>query len=207
MTGIDDFAARFDVSRETLSRLQTYHALLLKWNRSINLVSRKTLQETWTRHFVDSAQAYSVASGEKRTWVDLGSGGGFPGLVVAIMAHELSPNMEITCIESDQRKAAFLNTVIRETGIRASVLTSRIEEAPPQNADIVSARALASLRVLLEFSERHLKAGGEAVFLKGAAYQKEVTEALEMFTFKQDTYPSATSSEATIVRIGDIQRV
>ncbi|PID35405.1 MAG: 16S rRNA (guanine(527)-N(7))-methyltransferase RsmG [Rhodobacterales bacterium] len=204
---MDDFAARFDVSRETLSRLQTYHALLLKWNRSINLVSRKTLQETWTRHFVDSAQIYSVASGENRKWVDLGSGGGFPGLVVAIMAHELSPDLEVTCIESDQRKAAFLNTVIRETGIRASVLTSRIEEAPPQNADIVSARALASLRVLLEFSERHLKPGGEAVFLKGAAYQKEATEALEMFTFKQDTYPSATSSEATIVRIGDIQRV
>ncbi len=190
-----------------MSRLQTYHALLLKWNRSINLVSRKTLQETWTRHFVDSAQIYSVASGENRKWVDLGSGGGFPGLVVAIMAHELSPDLEVTCIESDQRKAAFLNTVIRETGIRASVLTSRIEEAPPQNADIVSARALASLRVLLEFSERHLKPGGEAVFLKGAAYQKEATEALEMFTFKQDTYPSATSSEATIVRIGDIQRV
>lgn len=207
MSGRDRFAAEFDVSRETLEKLDTYSDLLRKWNPSINLVSKSTLRQVWDRHFMDSAQILTVASLTGGKWADLGSGGGFPGLVVAILAHEKCPEIEFTCVESDQRKAAFLRTVIRETGVNAQVSSERVEKLTPLEADVVSARALAPLTRLLSFADRHLAEGGQAIFLKGAGADAEVKEALETWSFGLDTYPSKTDPEATILRIGDIRRV
>jgi len=207
MTGAHNVDHFTDVSRETRERLETYAELLKKWNPKINLVSASTLPDLWTRHFRDSAQILSLAPLDARIWADLGAGGGFPGLVVAIIGHETRPDLEMTCVESDQRKATFLRTVIRETGVSARVVVDRIEKAAPIGADVVSARALAPLGRLLDYAERHLSADGVALFPKGAGFQKEVADALERWSFDLDTYPSATDPDATVLKIGELRRV
>ena len=202
MTGKERFQKQTNVSRETLEMLEAYAELLKAWNPKINLVSPKTLDELWTRHFLDSAQLLSFAQDAKH-WVDLGSGGGFPGAVVAIMG---GPETQVTLIESDQRKAAFLRAVARET-VGFKVIASRIEEAPPQNADVVSARALAPLSQLLPYVARHLAPGGRAILPKGRKAQDEIREALEHWRFDCETYPSKTDPDAVILTLGEIKRV
>lgn len=207
MKGRDAFVAAMDVSRETLDRLEIYADLLEKWNPSINLVSRATLPDLWRRHFLDSAQILEIASPEAAIWADLGTGGGFPGLVVAILAAEFRPALRVTCIESDLRKATFLRTVVREAGVEVTVISQRIEQVPTLGADVVSARALAPLATLIAYADRHLRPGGEAILLKGAGHAEEVRRALETCAFRMDTYPSKTDPEATILKLGDIRRV
>lgn len=207
MSGRDAFVAAQNVSRETLARLDTYATLLEKWNPSINLVSKATIPDLWTRHFLDSAQILDLAPENAKTWADLGTGGGFPGLIVAILAAEARPALRVVCVESDLRKATFLRAVVRETGIQAEILSKRIEDVPPLGADVLSARALAPLVILLGFAERHLAPDGVALFPKGETYRQEVSESLASWSFELDTYPSKTTSEATILRLGDIRRV
>ena len=195
-----------NVSRETLDRLDTYAALLEKWNPKINLVSKSTIPELWTRHLLDSTQVLDQAPTFAH-WVDLGSGGGFPGLVVAILAAETYPEAQFTLIESDQRKCAFLRQVARECGLKPAILAERIESAAPQGADVLSARALASLDLLLGFAERHLKPEGVALLPKGARWKQEVTAAEAHWRFHCEPVPSTTESEAVILKIGGIERV
>lgn len=196
-----------DVSRETLDRLRTYEALLKKWNPAINLVSRNSLENAWERHFRDSAQIFNLAPAGAAHWADLGSGGGFPGLVVAALAAEKAPDMKVTLVESDGRKATFLRTAAREMGLTVDVVNERIEVLPPLAADVISARALAPLAQLLAFAERHLTHGGTALFQKGAAYTDEIAEALASWRFEVQKIPSRTESGAVILSIGGIARV
>lgn len=207
MIGREEFDSQIDVSRETLARLDVYSALLEKWNPAINLVAKSTLADHWTRHFLDSAQILGIAGPPPGIWADFGTGGGFPGLIVAILAAERSPETKVICVESDTRKATFLRTVVRETGIDAKVVSDRVEQIDPIGARVVSARALAPLPRLLAYAHRHLAPGGEAIFLKGAGYDAEVAESLETWSFRLDTYPSKTDPSATILKLGDIQRV
>lgn len=204
MTGENDALA--DVSRETLDRLETYAALLKKWNPAINLVAKSTLNDLWDRHIVDSAQIFGLIP-DFLHWADLGSGGGFPGMVVAILAAERQPQAKVTLVESDLRKATFLRTVARETGIDADVISQRIEQVPPLGADVVSARALAPLDRLLAFAERHLTPQGTAVFLKGQNFQSELDTALASWRFDVQKLPSQTESTAVILKIGGLARV
>ncbi len=207
MTGErDSFLSQVDVSRETLERLDNYAALLSKWNPAINLVAPSTLQHLWKRHFLDSAQVLELAPNAKK-WVDIGTGGGFPGMIIAILAAQMRPNMRVTCIESDLRKATFLRNVARETGVDVQVISERIEQVEPLSADVLSARALAPLTKLLGFAERHLSLNGRALFLKGVSYADEVKEALENWRFQVDTYASKTDPNAVILTLGDISRV
>ena len=202
----DNLLRDLNVSRETLARLETYAALLQKWNPRINLVSRNSLADLWTRHIVDSVQVFRVGP-ETDHWVDLGSGGGFPGLVVAILAAEEMPACRVTLIESDQRKSAFLRTVARETGVSCTVLSERIETAPPQQAGVLSARALADLNTLLSYAERHLAPGGTALFPKGVSWEKEVEEARVQWSFDLDPITSLTEPGAAILKVEGVSRV
>lgn len=195
-----------DVSRETAGRLEEYAALLRAWNPKINLVSRQTLADLETRHFADSAQLLALAPPDATTWADLGSGGGFPGLVIAILATEARPALGVTLVESDQRKAVFLRTVAQRTGTSVTVLADRIEAVPPLGTDVLSARALAPLATLLDHASRHLRPGGTALFPKGAAWRAEVDEALERWRFRCENLGSATSADGAILRIGEIHR-
>lgn len=195
-----------NVSRETQQKLNDYLELLRKWSPRINLVSPATLKTAATRHFADSLQIADLAGPAVKTWVDLGSGGGFPGAVVAIVLQEKMPDLSVTLIESDQRKATFLRTVSRETKTSFKVLAQRIEDAEPQNADILSARALAPLDDLCRMAERHLSPSGKALFPKGETWQQEVDQAQKRWRFSLKTHKSETSSLAAILEIGDLTR-
>lgn len=194
------------VSRETFDRLETFVALLRKWNPKINLVSAATLPEVWQRHILDSLQVFDVAATTSGHWADLGTGGGFPGLVVALVAAEEAPELRVTLVESDQRKAAFLAAVLRETGVRADLRAERIEALPPLAADVLSARALAPLPRLLDHAARHLAPGGRALFPKGQTHGEEVAEGLASWQFRVQKHPSRTDSQAVILEIEDISR-
>lgn len=198
-----NFCQKFDVSRETLEKLEKYVALVEKWNPSINLVSKSSIDDIWTRHIADSAQVYQYGRGVEH-WVDLGSGGGFPGIVVAILGSAEPKPFKITLVESDQRKCAFLRAAARESKVDISVISDRIEKIPCLQADILSARALASLDDLLGFASMHLKADGNAVFPKGASYQKEIQEARKKWNFKLEEFPSSSDTDAVILRVGAI---
>lgn len=198
--------SELDVSRETLHKLQEFHDLLIKWNSSINLVSKNSLAHVWDRHVWDSAQIYILGHPCEK-WVDIGSGGGFPGLIVSIVGQEKNPDMQVFMIESDVRKSTFLRTVIRELGLNAEVSVSRIEEADPVEADVLSARALADLPVLLSFAERHLKPSGQALFFKGETWEKEVEDARKSWSFDLTPHTSKTNQNAAILEVREIQRV
>jgi len=172
-----NFAEMFDVSRETMDRLEAYAALLVKWNPKINLVAKSTIPEVWHRHMADSAQLWALAPKGAKSWMDIGSGAGFPGLVIAAIAAEKAPDLKVSLVESDRRKSVFLQSAAREMGITVEVITKRIEALEPQGVDILSARALSSLSQLLEFTTKHRKPEGVCLFPKGARVDSELTEA------------------------------
>lgn len=198
-----------NVSRETLERLDVFENVLRKWNPRINLVSRNSLEDFWTRHIVDSIQVFRCVQAQDQTqghWVDLGSGGGFPGLIVAILAAAECSDLKVTLIESDQRKSAFLRTVARETGVECKILAQRIEQAEPQAATILSARALADLSLLFSFAERHLNPDGIALFPKGVTWEKEIAAAQRQWQFDYEPITSQTEPEAVVLKIKGISR-
>ncbi|MXQ11825.1 16S rRNA (guanine(527)-N(7))-methyltransferase RsmG [Microvirga makkahensis] len=197
--------ANLNVSRETLEKLELLERELRRWQAIKNLVGPATLDRTWDRHIVDSLQLLDLAP-EAKTWVDLGSGAGFPGLVLAIAGQE--KGLTVHLVESNSRKCAFLRQIARLTGAPAVVHEARLEAVIPGfvgKADVVSARALASLTQLLEWTEPMLKAGTIGLFPKGRDAESELTEALKRWTFKADVLPSRTDSEARILRITSIE--
>jgi 16S rRNA (guanine527-N7)-methyltransferase len=196
-----------NVSRETTDRMKFFHALVLKWGKAINLVARTGQAEIWQRHVLDSAQLIQFIPDSARELCDLGSGGGFPGIVIAILAQEVLPNLNVTLVESDKRKAVFLGQAIRELQIKSTVKMCRIEQLPQQSADVISARALSPLVELLPFAARHLRLGGVAIFPKGASAANEVEEARRAWTFQLDAQSSRTSADAKILILKDIAHV
>ncbi|WP_299983617.1 16S rRNA (guanine(527)-N(7))-methyltransferase RsmG [uncultured Ruegeria sp.] len=206
MTGGNTATAdTLDVSRETFDRLASYVALLERWNPRINLVSRNSLKDIWVRHIQDSIQVYRNAD-SARQWVDLGSGGGFPGMVCAIMAIEDAPRTRFTLVESDQRKSAFLRTVARESGANCRVISRRIEAIEPLDADVLSARALADLTMLMSFCDRHLSNDGAALLPKGETWEKELTEARKEWKFEAEPIRSLTEPQSVILKIRGVTR-
>lgn len=202
-----DIDVEGSVSRETLEKLRIYEALLIKWNKAINLVSTATLPVVWARHIRDSAQIVTVCGADVRTWVDLGSGGGFPGLVVAIISTEIHPERHVTLIESDQRKATFLRQVARETGTQCTVISDRIESVPPQQADVVSARALAPLGKLFGHVFQHISPKGRAVLMKGADVESELLEARKEWSFDAVLTESLTDAQAVVLNVENLRRL
>lgn len=206
--GPEEFADAADVSRETLAQLVVYKELLDKWGARINLVGRDTLADCWQRHFLDSAQLLPLLPRGKRVLYDLGSGAGFPGLVLAILA----PRLEVHLVESDKRKAAFLAEVSRATG-RARQVTihaTRVKSLPERargTAEIVTARALAELDALLDLAAPLLAPGGVCLFPKGAQAERELTVAAKHWKMRVERLPSRTDSQGTIFRISDLVRI
>ena len=198
--------AGVDVSRETYDRLKHYESLVQKWSPKINLVAKSTLEDVWERHIVDSVQVCDLVSFPE-IWVDIGSGGGFPGVVVAIIGAEKAPDCQVTLIESDQRKCAFLRTALRECGVRGRVISDRIEKVAPMGAGVLSARALADLSLLLEFAERHLSKDGIALFSKGVQWKKEVDNARSQWRFELESTKSWTEPDAVVLKIEGVARV
>ena len=195
------------VSRETLAKLRLLVDLVLKWTRHINLVSVNSINDIWERHVLDSSQLFNHLPTGAKTWIDLGSGGGFPGLVVGIIAQELSPELKVILVESDQRKAAFLRAAIRELRLDVGVLTSRIEKIEPLAADVISARALGSLSTLLGYMNRHQNATGMGLFPKGRAVTPEIAAARLNWRFDLTAHASMTDPSAQILQIENVFHV
>lgn len=190
-----------DVSRETLAALETYAALLEKWQMRINLVARDSMADLWQRHFLDSAQLAPLFPPGGAAITDLGSGAGFPGLVLAIVT-----GREVHLIDSDQRKGAFLMEAARLTGARVKVHTTRIEAAEAWPAEIVTARALAPLGQLLDWAAPFLGATTTCLFLKGAKAEEELTEAGRFWTMETERRQSLTDSSGVILRLTHLAR-
>jgi len=204
---VENLVQAFGVSRETIDWLKIYQSLLEKWQGSINLVGPATLHQFWTRHVADSAQLASLAPPLARTWVDLGSGGGFPGLVMALIwaSRSATDRGIVHLIESDGRKCEFLKTVIRETGAPAIVHEGRIEEICQQNPDtfaaidVISARALAPLDKLLFMSASYFDIHTIGLFMKGRGWQEELTACEVSWNMGVEVVPSKTDQEAKIL--------
>ena len=196
-----------NVSRETFLRLKEYEKLLFKWNAKINLVSRSTLDNFWNRHVLDSAQFLSSVGEKAGKWVDLGSGGGLPGLVVAILSDEIEPVNKLFLVEADARKVVFLKTVCRELGLKVEVYNNRIEELPPISANIVSARALAPLKTLCLYAKNHLEKDGVAVFAKGENWKAELVEAQKKWIFSYEAVKSTLHERSVVLVLRGIKSV
>jgi 16S rRNA (guanine527-N7)-methyltransferase len=200
-----DLAAAFDVSRETIGRLERLVAELQRWQTIKNLVGPSTLAQVWDRHIADSLQLLAYADDGAR-WLDLGSGAGFPGLVVALAGVERG--ITVSLVESNDRKCAFLRHVIRLAGIKVNVHAERLERVVPDyvgRADIVSARALAPLADLLTWTAPLLKAGTTGLFPKGKEAFTELTEAEKQWKFAAEILTSRTDSNARILRITSLE--
>jgi 16S rRNA (guanine527-N7)-methyltransferase len=198
-------ASDLNVSRETFERLELLERELRRWQAIKNLVGPATLDHIWERHIVDSLQLLNLAP-DAKLWLDLGSGAGFPGLVLAIAGAE--KGLKVHLVESNSRKCAFLRHIVRLTGASATVHEARLETVVPGfvgRADVVSARALAALAQLLDWTAPLLNAGTIGLFPKGRDAEIELTEARKQWTFEAETLPSSTDSSARILRITSIE--
>jgi 16S rRNA (guanine527-N7)-methyltransferase len=185
-----------NVSRETHKKLRIYQDLLLKWQKVVNLVSRETLDDVWDRHILDSLQIVPYISG--KNVLDVGSGGGFPGMILAITG-----DFSVTCIDSDRKKMLFLSEVARETETSVNLITGRIEDFTAENLDTVCARGFSALSYLITITQRFAKTG---VFLKGAKLQDEIKRARQFFDFKYTIHQSKTSDSGKIIVADSIQK-
>ena len=188
------------VSRETEERLERFADLLLRWTRRVNLIAPSTTGALWSRHILDSAQLYALAPPGPGLWLDMGSGGGLPGVVCAILAGgSPCPAPRFVFVESDRRKCAFLATCVRAFDLDATVHAARIEDLPEQCATVVSSRALAPLSRLFAFAERHATAGATLLLHKGARHEEEIAEARATWRFTVEAHPSITDPAARIL--------
>jgi len=196
-------ALGINVSRETLQRLETYAGLLVKWQAKINLVGPATLPDLWRRHFLDSAQLLPLLPAAIGTLADLGSGAGFPGLVLAIMT-----DWRVHLLDSDQRKCAFLRQVALDCGVldRVTIHARRIEQVTGLLADVVTARACAPLGELLDLAEPFIGEKGTGLFLKGAQAEEELTQAQRRWTMRLDRRDSISDPAGKLLIVSQLKR-
>jgi len=197
----DAFGAVFDVSRETVARLATLADMLVRWNARINLVAPSTLDDIWRRHIADSAQLLALVPDDVRSWLDLGAGAGFPGLVIATMA----PQIDVTLIESDRRKAAFLRAAASAMGTVVRIHARRIEHVSPVFPDVISARALAPLPRLLPLAARFTTPATVLLLPKGARVDSELTACAASWHSRTERFPSMTDPAGVILRLRELR--
>jgi 16S rRNA (guanine527-N7)-methyltransferase len=195
------FQVQTHVSRETLARLETYVELLTSWNRRINLVGPNTIGDIWRRHILDSAQLFSLIPPTARRLVDFGSGAGLPGLILAIMG---AP--EVHLVESDQRKIAFMREAARVTGTTVMLHAKRAEKLAGFPADVITARALATVVSLLDLASSCIAPHSILLFLKGQLVQDELTQARKAWKMRETLYPSLSDPSGTILRLEQVIR-
>jgi 16S rRNA (guanine527-N7)-methyltransferase len=203
--GPDEFQNAANVSRETLARVKLFVGLLEDWNQRHNLVSRGSLAEVWRRHVWDSAQLAEFIPASAESLVDLGSGGGFPGVVLALLLRERPP-FRTVLYEATRKKAEFLAAVAERIGVAVEVRNARIEDAPPENFDIVAARACAPLPRLLLYALRFQGPRTRNLFLKGQNVGAELAESYKSWKMKLERYPSRSDPSGTILVVEGLHR-
>lgn len=195
------------VSRETFDRLKQFELLFQKWNARINLVASSTLGDTWERHILDSAQLFQMAPLATR-WVDMGSGGGYPGLILAFLLRD-RPDSDVKLIESNRKKASFLQSITGQFDLPAQVIAKRVEDSYPlvPEPQIVTARALAPLPVLLDLAAPWLAATATALFHKGRDYQNEVAESTHRWSFDLIEHKSMIDPQGAILELRNLRPI
>ena len=197
----DDVAEALQADAAARARLETYVALLLKWQRAINLVAGGGTADIWHRHILDCGQLRRFIPAGAAAIADLGSGGGLPGLVLAALGVE-----GLTLVESDGRKAAFLREANRAMGTGAVIVNKRAEDLPPKSFDLITSRALAPLARLVPLAENLLKTGGKLLFLKGKSAEEELTACAETWKMTVTKTPSLTDSAGVVLLIEDVEK-
>lgn len=195
------------VSRETLERLKVYETSLHEWQKKFNLVSNASLEDAWNRHFLDSMQLFNFIPKTARSLCDFGSGAGFPGMVLAIMAKEKTPYLKVSLIESIKKKTLYLNEVNKITEANAVIINDRIENIPPQSFDVITSRAMASLKDLLNYTKKFFGKNTVCIFPKGKSYAEEIAEAEKFWKFDCKIVPSEMSSEGVILIITNLSAI
>ncbi|MEZ5893556.1 MAG: 16S rRNA (guanine(527)-N(7))-methyltransferase RsmG [Parvularculaceae bacterium] len=203
----EEFQNAANVSRETMDRLLKMDRVLMDWSERHNLIAKSTIKDRWHRHYFDSAQIIPLVSSDVKSIADMGSGAGFPGLVLA--AALVEKNISVTLIESIQKKAAFLTEAGRAMGLKnLKVLPERIEKVGLKPApDLVTARALARLEKLLAYGAEIGGKNTRYVFLKGQDVEVELTEAAKCWHMEVTRHPSQTSPDGVVLEIGKLARV
>lgn len=196
----EEVAEQLNVSRETLSGLQRYVDLLSHWQKSINLVSNASLDDVWRRHILDTGQLYTYLGEPGQVIMDIGSGAGLPGVVLAIMGAGSAEN-PVICVESDERKCAFMSVAARECDVPLKVINARLETLPSMKPRYITARALAPLEKLLDLTRSQHHAGLECLFLKGARYQEELTSLANSTKINVEIRESLSSPESAILKL------
>lgn len=198
--GPEDFGSRTSVSRETLARLKAYADILTDWGARHNLVAKSTLPDLWSRHMWDSAQLAPLIPPEAKTLADLGSGAGFPGLVLAAMR----PDLAVTLHEATAKKCGFLRAAAERMGVTVAVVNARMEDLPGQAFDVVTARACAPLPLLLEYAHSFVGPNSVCLFLKGQNVGAELTDATKYWNMQVSQVPSQTDPSGAIVTVREL---
>jgi len=196
------FLAAFPVSRETEARLDRYESLLREWNQRLSLVSDSTLDIVWTRHFLDSAQLLPLIPQREKPVIDLGTGAGFPGVILAIMG---APHIHL--VEHNMRKVAFLRTLIAELDLKVTLHAMKVESVKPFHAAAVTARAFKPLTDLIGLGRKFLGPDSVAIFPKGRRAEEELGDAEQRWRFSAERFKSQTDPESTIFRLSGISEV
>ena len=204
--GAEEFAASAGVSRETIVRLQIYTAMLEDWNTRHNLVSRSTLPDLWRRHMWDSAQLMPLISADVTSLVDLGSGAGFPGLVLAEMLRE-RPDFRAVLYEATAKKCRFLEAVAERLNLPVAIRNARLEDASSERFDLITARACAPLPRLFAYAQPFWGPGTRALFLKGQTVGAELTEARKSWRIDAQRHPSHSDPSGVILEVRELHRV
>ena len=198
---------KYNVSRETYELLKRYEASLSEWQQKMNLVSRNSLIDAWKRHFLDSMQLFSLLPQGAKVVYDFGSGAGFPGMVLAVMAKEKTPYLKFKLVESIKKKTLYLNEVNKITEANAVIINDRIENIPPQSFDVITSRAMASLKDLLNYTKKFFGKNTVCIFPKGKSYAEEIAEAEKFWKFDCKIVPSEMSSEGVILIITNLSAI
>jgi 16S rRNA (guanine527-N7)-methyltransferase len=195
-----------NVSRETFEKLEKYVELVLKWQKSVNLISNSTISQIWERHVCDSVQLINLMDINNNKFFDIGSGAGFPGLVLAIILQEKNPEAVVELVESDRKKCLFLNEVKRQLGLNVKISNQRIENLDDNKYDVITSRALASLDKLFDYVYRFCDLDTKLIFPKGENFEKEILDAKENWVFSCKIEVSKTNDKAVVLIIENLHK-
>ncbi len=199
------FSNEVGVTPEILEEFKLWHALLLKWNAKINLVSKTAMTDFWQRHALDSWQVARFVPEDAKTILDLGSGGGFPAIALAISAKHAATVRSVTMVESAGKKANFLRTVVRELQLPANVISERVESLQPQAFDVISARAFAPLPALLTYAQSFWGENTQALLLKGQSVNDEIKQARLQWSFDAELFQSQSDPTGSLLKLTNLQ--
>ena len=204
---IDTFCRFTQVSRETITSLKKYENYLIKSNKTLNLIGKSTINQIWIRHFLDSSQVIDFIDKNERDLVDLGSGAGFPGLVIAIMAKDRKIPLKVKLIEKSPRKAFFLREIIKSLNLKVEVLNLNVLNQPGKlEADLISARAFKPLKIILQFLDRNTEKWKKIFLFLGKTGQDELLQASKSWDIKYKQRMSITSSDSIVIEINKLKK-